>query len=241
MSETVAPGILFLLPNLLADGVDHHQFLPKSIGDAVVKLDGVIAETPKEARKFLKRFTLKKPLQEMPVLTLNEHTKPEEIKELLLPLQKGENWGIVSDAGLPCIADPGAQLVRLAHQKGIQVEALVGPCSLIMALMLSGFSGQRFCFHGYLPREPKERQRQMLLFEENTRNYRQTQIFIETPYRNQYVLQDFITTLQNDTLLCVVWDLTLPTQGVISKTVGEWKKLPNLVLEDKPAVFLLSF
>ena len=232
--------MLFLLPNLLDESLDHKLFLPQSVDSAASKLDGLIAESDKAARRFLKRFQTKKILQEMPVKLLNEHTQDSELYELLEPIKKGECWGLISDAGLPCIADPGSKLVRLAHLQHIAVEAFVGPSSLILALMLSGFSGQRFSFHGYLPKEEKERNRQLKLLEEDAKRFGRTHIFIEAPYRSHTLLAELVATLQDDTNLCVAWDLTLPTQGVISQSLREWKKGTLPELQKKPAIFLFA-
>jgi 16S rRNA (cytidine1402-2'-O)-methyltransferase len=230
---------LYLLPNVLDESQDHKEFLPPAIDAVVSTIDGIIAESEKGGRRFLKRFKTKKILQEMPVALLNEHTQDSDLKDFLPLLQNG-NWGLVSDAGLSCIADPGAKLVRLCHENNIQVVAYPGPCSIILALMLSGFSGQRFSFHGYLPKDAKERERQIKLFEESAAKFLETHIFIEAPYRNQNLLGDFIKMLSDSTRFCVAWDLTLPTQGVISKTVKEWKKEPLPDLKDKPAIFLIA-
>lgn len=166
---------------------------------------------------------------------LNEHT--QEIDELLKPLQKGEKWGLISDAGLPILADPGYQLVRRARDLGILVKVFVGPSSLVHALMLSGLPAQRFAFHGYLPRHPASILKNL---EARSREENATQAFMEVPYRNQRMLETLISTLSDETLLCVAWDLTMPTQGVELHTIAEWKKrnLPNL--HKRPAIFLLS-
>jgi len=230
---------LHLLPNVLDESQDHTLYLPAIMNEVVAALDGIIAESEKAARRFLKRFKTKKILQEMPVYLLNEHTKENDLKELVTLLQTG-TFGLVSDAGLPCIADPGSELVRLCHKQNIKVIAYPGPCSIILALMLSGLSGQRFSFHGYLPKEQKERFRQIKLFEDSAKKFSETHIFIEAPYRNQNLLADFLNVLSDETRFCVAWDLTLPTQGVISQTVKEWKKAALLDLTDKPAIFLLS-
>src|SRR5262249_13098213 len=144
---------LFLLPNLLDETLAWEPFLPASVAAAVQSLDGLIAESEKEGRRYLRRFVNHERMAATPIRLLNEHTQPKEIGELLEPLIRGERWGLISDAGLPCIADPGAPLVLLAHEKKIRVETFSGPSSIVMALQLSGLSGQRFAFHGYLPRE----------------------------------------------------------------------------------------
>ncbi|MDB6081705.1 MAG: hypothetical protein JWO53_977 [Chlamydiia bacterium] len=232
--------MLYLLPNLLDESQDAALYLPKIVFDAVETIDGIIAESEKGARRYLKRFKTKKILQEMHVRLLNEHTKESDLKELMAPLQRGEIWGLVSDAGLPCIADPGAQIVALANAFSIPVTALPGPSSIVLALMLSGFSGQRFSFHGYLPKDEKERVRQLKLFEDDAKRFSRTHLFIETPYRSHSLLSECVSLLQESTKFCVAWDITGTNQGVMSKTIREWKKGALPQVEKKPAIFLLA-
>lgn len=231
---------LLLLPNLLHEDSLPSAVFPHSVNYAVETLDGLIAENEKEGRKYLKRFKIKKPLQEMPIVVLNEHTDKKDLMQFLEPIRRGERWGIISDAGLPCIADPGADLVALAHESGISVEVFVGPSSIILALMLSGFSGQHFSFHGYLDKDKEKRKIQILELERRSRNERSTQIFIETPYRNSPLLIELLNTLSNKTRLCIAWDLTGKEQGVISQEISKWKKNPLPLLDKKPALFLFA-
>ncbi len=227
---------LYLLPNLLDDELpDHTPFLPANIGTIIAKLDGVICESEKPARRFLSRF--KK--AQLPLVLLNEHTKEEELAALIEPLEKGGTWGLLSDAGLPCIADPGALVVKLARKKGIAIEAIVGPSSLIMALMLSGFSGQHFSFHGYLPREKDLRKVRFRALEQKSKKEQSSEIFMEAPYRNQELLQDLLAELQGPTNLAVACDLTSPTQEVFVKTIREWKKEPLPNLHKRPCIFIV--
>lgn len=226
--------MLYLLPNLLGETVDHTLLLPRGVDLVVAELDGIIAESAKAARAYLKHFQLKKALQEMPVLILNEHTKEADM--LLDGAKKGEIWGYVSDAGLPALADPGAELVRLARTFNIPVRALPGPSSIIMALQLSGFSGQQFTFHGYLAREQEIRKKQLLRMQED--GY--THIFIETPYRSHTMLQELISFLKPETKLSVSWDLTLPSEGSKTGSVKWWRGEQVPDLQKKPAVFLVG-
>jgi 16S rRNA (cytidine1402-2'-O)-methyltransferase len=159
----------------------------------------------------------------------------------LEPVIKGERWGLVSDAGLPCIADPGAKLVHRARQKGVLIQTFVGPSSILMALMLSGLPGQKFFFHGYLDKEPTKRQVQLKKMAQTAQQDQATQIFIEAPYRNKHTLEAILKSLPDQAWLCVAWDLTMPTQGVICQTIESWKKSTPPNLEKKPAIFLLSF
>lgn len=239
-TETPSKPALLLLPNLLGDIKHHAPFLPISVDKAVTTLDGLIAESPSAGRRYLARFTTKKPLNEVPIALFNEHTPDEDIDFLLDPIRQGERWGLIVDAGMPCIADPGAKLVRRARQIGIVVQVFSGPSSILLALMLSGFSGQRFRFLGYLAKEPKERIKEIKAIERTCKQEQTTQIFIEAPYRNGHLLEALLQNLDDSTLLCAAWDLTLPTQGVLSQPVDLWKKSPPPNLEKKNTVFLIS-
>jgi 16S rRNA (cytidine1402-2'-O)-methyltransferase len=235
MSEKPA---LLLLPNLLGDHRYVDIFLPNSVAKAVLSLDGLIAESEVEGRRYLKRFETKKPALEVPIALFNEHTPEDHIDFLLEPIINGERWGLVSDAGLPCIADPGSKLVHRARQRGLHVQAFVGPSAILLALMLSGLPGQKFTFNGYLDRDPDKREAELKKLIQMGQKEQSTQIFMEAPYRNQYSLEAAVKLLPKDAWLCVAWDLTMPTQGVICQTIQSWEKctLPNL--EKKPAIFL---
>lgn len=239
-TEKVLKPALLILPNLLGDHRNHELFLPPSVDKAVSTIDGLIAESTTGARRYLTRFQTKKPANQIPVALLNEHTKEEDFDFLLEPIVKGERWGLISDCGLPCIADPGAKLVTRARKLGILIQAFSGPSSILMSLMLSGLPGQRFSFHGYIDKEPEARQKTIKQLEKRARDEDATQIFIEAPYRNQHTLQSLLSTLSDTTLLCVAWDLTMPTQGVLSQSVAIWKKSPEPNLEKKAAIFLIK-
>lgn len=225
------PGQLLLLPNLLDKEAEHQHFLPISVDEAVKSINGLIAENEKEGRAYLKRFGI--PVQGFPIQVLNEHT--QDVEELLVPMKNGERWGLISDAGLPVLADPGYLLVRRARMLGIVVEAFIGPSSLILALMLSGLPAQRFAFHGYFPYEPMETLKKL---EERSKEEKATQVFIEAPYRNEKVLSTLLAVLSDQTTLTVAWDLTMPTESVETYSIKDWKKrqLPNI--HKHPAVFL---
>jgi 16S rRNA (cytidine1402-2'-O)-methyltransferase len=231
---------LLLLPNLLSEQPHHEVFLPASVDRAVETLDGLIAESETAGRRFLGRFTTKKPAPEIPIALFNEHTPEDHIDFILEPIRKGERWGLVSDCGLPCIADPGAKVVQRARNSGITVQAFVGPSSILLSLMLSGLPGQKFTFLGYLDKEPEGRKKEVLKLEKISKSEKTTQIFIETPYRNQHTLQTLLDTCNENTFLCVAWDLTLPTQGIVSQQIKLWKKSPLPKLEKKAAIFLLN-
>lgn len=230
---------LLLLPNVLGDVKHHSLFLPASVDKAVASLDGLIAESATAGRRYLGRFETKKPANEIPIALFNEHTPDADIDFLLEPIRKGERWGLISDGGLPCIADPGAKLVSRASQSGIIVQAFSGPSSLMLGLMLSGMPGQHFYFAGYLDKEPQKREIEIKELQQNSKAHNATQIFIEAPYRNMHLLESLVKTLSDTTHLCVAWDLTLPTQGVVSQKIERWKKCPLPNLEKKTAVFLI--
>lgn len=230
---------LYLLPNLLGSQ-DPAPLLPQSVNQAVSELDGLIAEDEKAGRAFLKMFTLKKPIQQMPIFVLNEHTKPHELEALLEPVVKGEVWGVVSDAGLPCIADPGSALVRAAKRKQLIIKALVGPSSIFLALMQSGLSGQCFAFHGYIAKGSAERHKELQRWEERSKKERETQIFIETPYKNMYSFAGALEALRPETMLCVAWDLTLPSEQIVTQKVSEWKARGAPDIAKRPTIFLFS-
>jgi 16S rRNA (cytidine1402-2'-O)-methyltransferase len=229
---------LLLLPNLLGDHRHAEVFLPNSVAKAVRSLDGLIAESEAEGRRYLKRFETKKPPMEIPIALFNEHTPDDHIDFLLEPILAGERWGLVSDAGLPCIADPGSKIVLRARQRGLAIQAFVGPSSILLALMLSGLPGQKFYFHGYLEKEPDKRKTQLKQLVSRSSQEKVTQIMMEAPYRNRHTLEALIQTLPDKAWLSVAWDLTMPTQGVMTQSVEQWKKctLPNL--EKKPAIFI---
>ena len=229
-------GKLILLPNVLEESLPADPFLPASVGAAVSHLSGLIAESEKSARRYLRRFLSHEKMASLPLRLLNEHTLQNEIEVLLKPVVEGQTWGVISDAGLPCIADPGADLVSAARRLNIDVEALVGPCSLILALQLSGFSGQRFCFHGYLPRESEELEKKIKDLEKRAKE--ETQIWIEAPYRSAKMIDALKLWLQPATRLCVAVNLTTSAQKVASHSVQQWKSL-SFEIGKEPAVFLI--
>lgn len=230
---------LLLFPNVLGPHRRHEAWIPAGVDRAVEKIDGLIAESEKQGRLFLSRFDLGKRPQDVPLALFSEHTSDGDLDFLLEPMVAGERWGYVSDAGLPCIADPGARLVFRARQLGIPVKAFVGPSSISLALMLSGLPGQRFAFHGYLPRQRELRVDNLRRLEERSRLDLATQVVMEAPYRNEAMLEDLLNTLDPDTLLAVAWELTCPDQGVICEPVSTWKKMTLPNLNKKPAMFLM--
>lgn len=225
-------GKLYLLPNLLDESLPIEPFFPVSVNAAVKEIQGLIAESEKMARRYLRKFLSHDGMAKMPLALLNEHQ--EDVQDLIQPLIKGQTWGLISDAGLPCIADPGAKLVWLCYQNNIEVQALVGPSSIILALQLSGFHAQIFSFHGYLPRELNELEKKLKLLESSEG----THIWIEAPYRSAKMLDALKKVLKPSTKLCVAANLTLKTQKVVSQKMANWKKHP-LSLGKEPTVFLI--
>ena len=193
----------------------------------------------KVPRAFLKAAGTERPLQELSLAELNEHTRDSDVERFLAPLRAGHDVGLLSEAGCPAVADPGANLVALAQRENIRVVPLIGPSSLLLALMASGLNGQRFAFQGYLPAKDNERRKALSDLESESRKRQQTQLFIETPYRNRALFEAVLQTCQANTRLCVATDLTLPGQSVRTRSVAEWKKETPPDIERRPTVFLL--
>ena len=231
-------GTLYLIPSSLGPG-DVTQILPVRTVAVVAGLTTFVAENPRTARGFLKAAGHPRPLQEVELKVLDEHTRPEGLAALLQPLLEGRDCGLLSEAGCPAVADPGAALVRLAHRHGIRVVPLVGPSSILLALMASGLDGQRFSFHGYLPVEATARRTALLELEQASERERRTQIFIETPYRNAQLVQAILGACRGNTLLCLATDLTLETESVQTRPVAAWKACPAPGIARRPTVFLL--
>jgi 16S rRNA (cytidine1402-2'-O)-methyltransferase len=235
---TGALGRLFLIPCTLGDS-PAEQVLPQHVIDLARKLQHFVAEHPKTARQFLSALKPEQPIQSMHFATLNEHTSADELPELLAPLLAGHDVGIISEAGCPGIADPGANLVRLAHQSGIRVVPLVGPSSILLALMAAGLNGQCFAFHGYLPIADTERKKAIASLEAESISRNQTQLFIETPYRNDKMFGALLGQCRPDTLLCVATEITLPGEEIQTYSISQWKSLPIPQLNKRPTLFLL--
>lgn len=230
-------GILYLIPAPLGLG-DIAWAIPPAVRQHISGLGHFIVEHPKTARQFLKQIGCILPIQTIKMEVLDEHTRVTEFEKLLAPVLAGNDTGLLSEAGCPAIADPGAGLVRLAHQKNIRIRPLVGPSSILLALMASGLNGQRFVFHGYLPVEPARRAKTLVQLEKDSIARDQTQIFIETPYRNQKLLESILHACRGGTVLCVASNLTLAGETISTRTVNDWKQaLPDL--HNQPAVFLL--
>ena len=231
-------GTLYLIPCTLGDTPATHV-LPQHTIDIARGLKHFVVEQPKTARQFLSALRPEQPIQSLHFATLNEHTAANELTELLAPLLAGEDVGIISEAGCPGIADPGAELVSLAHRHGIRVVPLVGPSSILLALMASGLNGQRFAFHGYLPIPEAERNKAIAALEAESARYHQTQLFIETPYRNEKLFSALLAHCRPQTLLCVASDVTLPGEQIQTHPIVQWKSQPAPQLNKRPSLFLL--
>lgn len=231
------PGTLYLVPNALGD-VPAGEVLAGAVLERVRRLRHFIAENEKSARALLKSIGVEAPLRELSIERLDHNTAADRIPALLAPLLAGHDAGLVSEAGLPAIADPGTALVRLAHERGVRVAPLAGPSSIVLALAASGLNGQRFAFHGYLPVDPTELAATLKEMERDSRRMVRTQIFIETPYRNDRALDVELRTLSPDTLVCVATELTLPGENVRTRTVAQWRA-DRPSLGNRPTVFLM--
>ena len=236
-------GTLFLIPNTLGETEALANVLPEQVQRITSQLDYFVAENAKTARAFLKlvgaRHPLCKPMQEIKIAELNVNTPAAALSDLLAPLLAGQDGGLVSEAGVPAVADPGADLVRLAHQHKIPVRPLVGPSSLLLAVMASGLNGQSFAFNGYLPTDAGQRDKRIKELEQRSRKEKQTQLFIETPYRNAAMLEALVASCAPGTLICVATDLSLPSETIRTMTAAQWKSAAAPDFHKKPTVFLL--
>lgn len=231
------PGSLFLIPVPLADNTPAKSFTPY-LTDTINHINEYIVENSKTARRFLKEAGLKTPQSELIIHDYGKHNRDSNINEFFIGLLAGKDVGLMSEAGCPGIADPGAEIVAFAHQKGIKVIPLVGPSSILLALMASGFNGQSFTFHGYLPIDKVQRANKIKELEALAERHNQTQIFIETPFRNNPMLEEILRSCKPETRLCIACDLTSEDEFIQTKSIGEWKsKIPEL--HKRPAIFLL--
>ncbi len=231
-------GTLYLIPVTLGDD-NISKVLPADVLSLAQQLDTFVVESEKSARHFLSTIKTIKPVRELTLNLLNEHTEDKDVAGLLTPLLAGKDVGLMSDAGCPGIADPGAKLVELAHQKGVRVVPFVGPSSIVLSLMASGLNGQQFAFLGYLPIDKALRNQKLKEIEKRSLSHKETQLFIETPYRNQHMLEAILAVCQPNTRLCVACDISLSTEMIITKTIASWKKNPLPELHKRPTVFLL--
>jgi 16S rRNA (cytidine1402-2'-O)-methyltransferase len=230
-------GNVYLIPSTLGD-MEPLEVLPISIKQTIEQLDHYIVENEKTARHFIKKISPRKSQPSLKLSVLNKFTEVQEIPTFLNPCFEGFDVGILSEAGCPGIADPGAAVVKIAHEKNIQVIPLVGPSSILLALMASGMNGQNFAFNGYLPIDNTERKKYIKNLERKSKEDNQSQIFIETPYRNNKMLEELIKSLAPSTRICVAADITLPTEYIKTKTAINWKN-ENVDLHKRPAIFII--
>lgn len=230
-------GDLYLIPNTL--GEDNFSFvLPDEVKSVIESLDYFIVENERTARAYIKRLLPDKIQKDIHVEIINKHTDPLDLPGFLRPIENGKNAGIISEAGVPCIADPGAEIVSIAHRKGLKVIPLVGPSSILLALMASGFNGQQFAFRGYLPFDQQIRKR---VFQAMNKDIKDgiTQIFMETPYRNNKLLDELLKIMHPETKLCIACDITLENEYIRTKTIANWVgSLPDL--HKRPTIFLID-
>ena len=231
-------GNIYLIPCTLGE-TPPLEVLPLLVKKAIENIDHYIVEHEKSARRFIKSVASKKQQNSLHIEEINKFTKPQEIPQMLEPCFNGFDVGIISDAGCPGIADPGAAVVEQAHQKSIKVVPLVGPSSILLALMASGFNGQNFAFNGYLPIDKVERKLKIKQLEKKSIVENQSQLFIETPYRNNQMLESLVKTLQNTTGICVACDITLSTQYIRTAPVKQWKRI-KVDLHKRPAIFIIQ-
>lgn len=237
MSDSTLSGKLYLIPTTLGDN-DPLAVLPISIKQLIDRTDFFIVENEKTARRFIKSISPEKSQPGLQLQTLNKHTPAERIPELLKPCSEGFDIGIISEAGCPGVADPGADVVAFAHQKNIQVIPMVGPSSILLALMASGMNGQSFAFNGYLPIDKAEKKKALKQLEKRSLELNQSQIFMETPYRNDKLLKDLVATLQPKTMLTIATDITLQREFIKTKSVHQWKS-SKVDLHKRPTIFVL--
>lgn len=230
-------GKLYLIPTTLGE-MNPHDVLPQTVKRAIDFIDDYIVENEKTARKFIKSIHPEKVQNSLRIASLNKRTEVSEYKAMIAPCFNGLNVGLMSEAGCPGVADPGAVIVKIAHENGIQVVPLVGPSSILLAMMGSGMNGQSFAFNGYLPIDKGDKKAALKNFENLSSSKNQSQIFIETPYRNNKLLEDLLQILQANTHLCIATDITLPTEFIKTFRVADWKKI-KVDLHNRPTIFII--
>lgn len=229
---------LYLVPNVLAEN-NWQNVLPAQIFSILTNTKFFIVENIRTTRRFMKQVNRDIDIDSCTFFEINKRTIPQDLPGFLSPLEKGYDIAVISEAGCPGVADPGAEVVRIAHQKGLKVMPLVGPSSILLSLMASGLNGQNFAFRGYLPVKPNERTRELSTLDKKIKSSRQTQIFIETPYRNNQLIADILKSCSPSTLLCIAANITGDNEFIQTKTIQQWKsKIPDL--HKQPVIFLLG-
>lgn len=231
-------GALYLIPVTLGD-MDPLEVMPVSIQRIIELVDSYIVENEKTARRAIKKMVASKDQSTLKFSLINKFTETHDIPSFLDPCLQGENMGLMSEAGVPGVADPGADVVAIAHDKGIKVIPLVGPSSILMAMMASGLNGQNFAFNGYLPIEAKDRKRKIMELEQRSKYEQQAQSFIETPYRNNKMIETLTATCHPETMLCIACDISLPSEMIKTQSIAQWKK-SKIDIHKRPAMFVLQ-
>lgn len=234
-------GTLYLIPCPISDETAPWDVLPAANRDVMNSLDYFIVENTRSARRFLSKAGVERPIGELEFRELNEHTAAgREVEELVKPLLEGRSAGVISEAGVPGVADPGALAAEACHRLGIRVVPLVGPSSILLALMASGLNGQSFAFNGYLPVKPPERAKALRALERRAHAEGQSQIFIEAPYRNVKLLEQMLSVCGAETRLTVACDITSPDEYISTRSVGEWRRVPMPDIGKRPTIFIIG-
>jgi len=235
--HTTSFGHLYLIPTTLGD-TEPLDVMPLTVKRIIDSVEHFVVENEKTARRFIKKIHPEKAQPSLILYPLNKHTETTDIPNYLDACLQGKSVGLISEAGVPGVADPGAEVVKIAHQKGIRVIPMVGPSSILMAMMSSGMNGQNFAFNGYLPIDNAERKKEIKRLEHLSNDYNQSQLFIETPYRNNKMIEVLANTLQPNTQVCIACDITLPTEFIVTKSASFWKtNAPDL--HKRPAIFII--
>jgi 16S rRNA (cytidine1402-2'-O)-methyltransferase len=230
-------GILYLIPTTIGES-PINEVIPDNVKNIVNSINFYVVENIRTARRYLRRLDIKTPIDDLTFYTLNKHTTASELTQFLAPISKNNNVGVISEAGAPGVADPGADIVKIAHKNDIKIVPLVGPSSILLSLMASGLNGQNFSFLGYIPIKNPDRIKKIKAIEKNSFSFNQTQIFIEAPYRNQSLLTDILQNCNAQTQLCIAADITLDSEFIKTKSIDEWKKnIPQI--NKRPTIFLL--
>ena len=229
------------LPCLISDDTAISDVLPELNKQIIDTLDYFIVENTRSARRFLSKAKIARPIDELTFRELNEHiTSPREVEELVRPLLEGRSAGVISEAGVPAVADPGALVVAQCHRRGVRVVPLVGPSSIILSVMASGLNGQSFAFNGYLPVKEPDRSRAIKRYESRALAENQSQLFIEAPYRNAKLYEQLLKTCAPTTLLTIAVDITAPTESIITRPIAEWRKVSMPDINKRPAIFIIG-
>ena len=234
-------GTLYLIPCLISDDTAISDVLPELNKQIIDTLDYFIVENTRSARRFLSKAKIARPIDDLTFRELNEHiTSPREVEELVRPLLEGRSAGVISEAGVPAVADPGALVVAQCHRRGVRVVPLVGPSSIILSVMASGLNGQSFAFNGYLPVKEPDRSRAIKRYESRALAENQSQLFIEAPYRNAKLYEQLLKTCAPTTLLTIAVDITAPTESIITRPIAEWRKVSMPDINKRPAIFIIG-